>query len=68
MGIPRLQKLMPALDNLSPKARQIPRPKSSGAGQHDRIEPILRGRIAVLDVNVRRFAALLAIEEKSEAG
>jgi hypothetical protein len=55
VGIPRLQKFMPMFDNLGPQARQIPRQKSSRLGERDRMEPILRGRAAALDVNVGRF-------------
>jgi hypothetical protein len=67
MGIPGLQEFKPALDNRGAQLRQIPRSKSSRSDEFDWFEPILCGCVTPLDVDVRGFAGLLAVEKESEA-
>ena len=67
MGIPSLQELMAMLDNCGAQSGQIPRSKPSRTGKLDWIEPVLRGRVAALNMDVRGLAVLQAVEEKSES-
>jgi hypothetical protein len=67
MGIPGLCESFAILDQERPQTVDFRRPKAMGLRQTDRLQPKLRDVVAVFDVDVRRFGALEAIKEESEA-
>src|SRR5258708_19936771 len=67
MRIPGLYESFAILDQERPQTVDFRRPKAMGLGKTDRLQPKLRDVVAVFDVDVRRFGALEAIKEESEA-
>jgi hypothetical protein len=62
--IPSLQKNKSVFDHERLERGQFVTLKALGARKGDRLQPELGDTIALLDVNMRRFSALVAVEEK----